>query len=462
MPMVSDSTATNPSDSSTIPYPENAPPAGPVTAAERISSLDVLRGVAVLGILMMNITSFALPMAAYVNPAVAGGDSGANLAVWYLNHILFHGKMRAIFSMLFGAGFILLTERAEKRGGTAQSADIYYRRILWLILFGLVHAYFFWYGDILYMYGVAGLVLFPFRKVRAGWLLAMGLLTLTIIPAKSVWDIYETRTMRAEAEAANAAAAAGQQLTDEQVAAQKAWADKLKELEPDAKQIAKEIADHHAGYWTLFLKRMKTVVQFQSVFYYRYGFFDVMSMMLIGMAFLKWGVFSAARSYRFYLILTALSYGIGLPLNAYLGWLQMSHHFDWETNQLAGWAAHDFYRFLVVLGHIGALMLVCKAGLLTWLTRRLAAIGRMALSNYLFETLVSTVIFDRLGYFGELERYQLVFFVLAVWILQLGLSPIWLRYFRFGPMEWLWRTLTYWKLQPILVRKEVDSAWAAA
>jgi uncharacterized protein len=409
--------------------------------------------VAVLGILMMNITSFALPMAAYVNPAVAGGDSELNLVVWYVNHLLFHGKMRATFSMLFGAGFILLTERAEKRGGTAQSADIYYRRILWLILFGIIHAYFFWYGDILYMYGVAGLMLFPLRKVSAWWLLVAGLVLLTVVPAKSVWEAREVRTMRTAAAEADAAAAAGQTLTDEQIAAQKSWADKLKEMNPDAKELAKEIADHHADYWTLFLRRMKTVVQFQSIIYYRYAFFDVMSMMLIGMAFLKFGILSGERSYRFYQILTAFGYGLGLPLNAYLGWLQMSHHFDWETNQLAGWAAHDFYRFLVVLGHIGALMLVCKSGRLTWLTSRLAAVGRMALSNYLFETLASTVFFDRLGFFGEWERYQLVFFVLAVWALQLALSPVWLRFFKFGPMEWLWRSLTYWKLQPILVRK---------
>ena len=205
---------------------------------------------------------------------------------------------------------------------------------------------------------------------------------------------------------------------------------------------------------------MKSVVQFESILFYRFIFFDVMSMMLIGMAFWKLGILSAARGRNFYLALMAFGYGIGLPLNAYLGWLQISHHFDWETNLLANSAAHDLYRFLVVLGHIGAVMLICKAGLLTWLTRRLAAVGRMALSNYLFETLVSTAFFDDLGYFGKLERYQLAIFVLAVWMLQLAFSPVWLQFFRFGPMEWLWRSLTYWKLQPILVRKEKDLAVA--
>ncbi len=440
--------------------PDNVPEVGPVSASQRISSLDTLRGVAVLGILMMNIPSFALPQGASANPLVAGGGTAVNLAVWYVGHIVFSGKMRAIFSMLFGAGFLLLTGRAERRGASDQSADVYYRRILWLILFGIIHAYFFWAGDILYMYGVTGLTLFPLRKVSPRWLLAAGLLVLMVVPVKIIWNVKETRKTQAAAKAADAAAAAGHKLNAEQILAQRSWADELKKMNPDAKAIAKDIANHHAGYWSLFQTRAKTVVEFESQFYYLYGFFDVMGMMLIGMALFKWDVFSAAQSNRFYSTLAAVGYGIGLPLNAYLGWLQISHHFDWETNAFAGWAAHDTYRLLVALGHIGAIMLICKKGLMPWLTRRLAAVGRMALSNYLFETLVSVMFFDHLGYFGNLERYQLALYVVAVWTVQLAFSPIWLRYFRFGPMEWLWRSLTYWKLQPFLVKKEKDLASA--
>src|SRR5713101_4064373 len=134
----------------------NAPPVRPVAARERILSVDALRGFAVLGILLMNIVGFALPGNAYDDPTIAGGARGANLAAWAIAYVLFEGKMRTIFSMLFGAGVILLTSRAEERGGQAQIADIYYRRTLWLFVFGLLHAYFIWEGDILYGYGLAG------------------------------------------------------------------------------------------------------------------------------------------------------------------------------------------------------------------------------------------------------------------------------------------------------------------
>ena len=137
----------------------------PVIVKERISSVDTLRGFALLGILLMNIVGFALPGNAYDDPTIAGGATGMNLAVWAVNYILFEGKMVAIFSMLFGAGVILLTSRAEQRGAEAAIADIYYRRTLWLIAFGMAHAYYIWNGDVLYFYGCAGLVLFPLRKL---------------------------------------------------------------------------------------------------------------------------------------------------------------------------------------------------------------------------------------------------------------------------------------------------------
>ena len=152
----------------------------PVTNRERIVSIDTLRGVALLGILLMNIVVFGLPENAYDDPTIAGGHTGLNLAFWYANQIFFEGKMRTLFSMLFGAGVVLLTLRAEERGGGLRARGIYYRRTLWLVVFGLLHAYFIWMGDILYYYGVVGLMLFPLRKLRPAALLAAGALLLMI------------------------------------------------------------------------------------------------------------------------------------------------------------------------------------------------------------------------------------------------------------------------------------------
>src|SRR5215475_8930079 len=144
----------------------------PVAQSERITSLDTLRGFALLGILLMNIVAMSMYGAAYDDPTVTGGSTGANLWVWAVLHVLAEGKMRCLFSMVFGAGVVLLTSRIERNGASA--ADIYYRRTLWLMLFGVVHAYLLWVGDILYPYALCALALYPFRKMSAKALLWIG------------------------------------------------------------------------------------------------------------------------------------------------------------------------------------------------------------------------------------------------------------------------------------------------
>src|ERR1022692_1429828 len=139
-------------------------PIGPITPEERINSLDTLRGFALLGILPANVLVFGMYFAAGNDPTVAGGATGLNLASWALFRILIEGKMRCLFSMVFGASMILLTSRVEARSG-ATAADIYYRRNLWLLLFGLAHAFLLFWGDILYPYALCALILFPFRKL---------------------------------------------------------------------------------------------------------------------------------------------------------------------------------------------------------------------------------------------------------------------------------------------------------
>lgn len=427
----------------------------PVSAKERISSVDVIRGVALLGILLMNIISFGLPGQAYMDPTVAGGATGANLAFWLVNQILFEGKMRAIFSMLFGAGVIILTSRAENRGGEARAgiADIYYRRTLWLFAFGLLHAYFIWVGDILYSYGLVGLMLYPLRKAAPKYLIVAGLALLSVLVPINISEGQSIRSMRAEAAKADADAAAGKTLTDEQREAQKAWTEKLKQLKPPAAEIAKEIKDHRSGYWTLFPRRAREAGNFESVFFYHFIFFDVAGMMLLGMAFMKLGVFSAARTYQFYWAMVLGGYGIGIPVNAYVGYRNIAGHFE-PAAMAINFSFYDLGRLTVALGHVGLVMLLVKTGALRWLSSRLAAVGQMALTNYLMHSMVCTLIFNGygLGWFGQLQRYQLLYIVFGLWTFQLIASPIWLGNFLFGPMEWVWRSLTYWHKQPMRIR----------
>ena len=376
--------------------------------------------------------------------------------------------MRTLFSMLFGAGVVLLTSRAEQRGGGAQVADIYYRRVLWLLAFGLVHAYFLWEGDILYFYAVAGLMLYPLRKLSPPRLILLGALVLAVLVPKNILEGLDMQSPREKAAAADAAAAAGKVLTDEQREAQRNWADKVKEWKPPASEIDKEIADHRAGYWKLFLRRQKNVSRIESTGFYRWGFFDAAGMMLLGMGLLKLGVFSGARSYREYAWVAVVGYVVGVSINSYVAYHNIRNHFEmtsmlfrWTPYSLLSWCAYDVERLAVALAHLAVLMMVCKAGIMRWLTARLAAVGQMALTNYLTHTVVCTTIFNGFGFglFGKLQRFQIYGVVLAIWVLQLLVSKIWLNHFRFGPVEWLWRSLTYWQKQPM--RLKVAAPWVA-
>ncbi|HEY6403077.1 MAG TPA: DUF418 domain-containing protein [Blastocatellia bacterium] len=426
----------------------------PVANRERIESIDTLRGVALLGILLINIIAFGLPESAFSFPINDGGHTGLNLAFWHVNQIFFEDKMRALFSMLFGAGIVLLTQRAEERGGL-KSRGIYYRRTLWLMVFGLLHAYFIWIGDILYFYGVVGLVLFPLRKLRPATLLAVGALLLMIGYNVTTLTHYSLIRTRDQALAVDRLVAAGGQPTEEQRAAQKAWEEELKEIKSDPAELAKEINLHRGGYWELFKWRVKEVLVAHAVVlipFVSFLFHDSPGMMLIGMALLKLGIITAERDRKFYLLMILLGYGIGGTINAITGYYFARSGFDLGIESLAWILGSAPARLLIVCGHIGLIMLIVKSGWLKWVTPRLAAVGQMALTCYLATSLICTTIFEGYGFglFAKLQRYQLLYVVFSVWLFLLIASPIWLRHFRFGPMEWVWRSLTYWRKQPMI------------
>ena len=433
----------------------------PVTNQERIVSIDTLRGVALLGILLINIIVFGLPESAFSFPTNAGGHTGMNLVFWYANQIFFEGKMRALFAMLFGAGVMLMTQRAEERGGL-NARGIYYRRTLWLVVFGLLHYYFVWIGDILYLYGVVGLALFPFRKLRPSTLLAIGALLLMIVCGVTTLGHYSKIRTRDRALAVDRLVAAGGQPTEEQVAAQNEWEEESKEIRPSPAELEKEIKRHRGGYWELFQWRVKEVLEIQAFLLLPIVSFlvvDAPGMMLIGMALLKLGIITAERDRKFYLLMILIGYGIGRTINAITGYYFARSGFDLGKESLA-WVIADFPSVLLVAGgHIGVVMLIVKSGWLKRLTSRLAAVGQMALTCYLATSLICTTIFEGYGFglFAKLQRYQLLFVVFSIWLFLLIASPIWMRHFRFGPMEWVWRSLTYWRKQPMKIAVQEQS-----
>ncbi len=435
----------------------------PVTAAERISSIDLLRGVGLLGILLMNILAFALPEAAYFNPTIAGGSTGANLWAWILQYVLFDGRMRGIFSMIFGVSAYLLITRAENRGQGHIIADIYYRRTLWLMLFGMVHAFLIWWGDILYPYALLGLVLYPMRKLRPRTLLIVAGIQLVVLSGMQIGNGFQMRKKRDEAAKVDAAQARGERLTEEQEKTQREWRETMKRIKPGPEELKKETDAMRGNYLSVLKRRAQTVIRWHAQPFYFPGMWDMLAMMFVGIALLKMGVLTAERSFRFYAVLAAVGYGIGLPINIFAAWMAVRQNFEPLLMNIT-LSTYQVGRVSITLAHVAALLMIFKAGMGRWLTSRLAAVGQMAFSNYISHSIICTLIFYGygLGLFAKLERYQLYFIVPAIWLFQLIVSPIWLRHFRFGPLEWGWRSLTYWKRQPMRIVPKPSLEPAAA
>ncbi|MGO9915975.1 MAG: DUF418 domain-containing protein [Isosphaeraceae bacterium] len=438
------------------------PCVGPVTATERYFAVDVLRGCALLGILAMNIVDFGWPGAAYSNPTRGGGFEGTDRAIWFFNHLVFEMKMMTIFSMLFGAGFVLMDHRASARGGSIRG--VYYRRVLWLLVIGLVHAYLIWDGDILVAYAETGLFLYLFRRLTPRTLIILGISALMILVPIILGVGAAVNFMKAATVRVEAQIKANQKPTWLDQKARDFWTRNLeKELKHDpetlAKKWAEDLAIHRGGYFGIVKNRAPRLLMAHTIGFLLGGGLFAASRMLVGMGLMKLGVFSAQRSRRFYFWLVALGYGIGLPLMVYDAIKLIQNEFSFDYLIMHGGIFYNAFGSLVVaLGHVGMLMLVVQSGAIGWLTTRLAAVGRMALSNYLTHSLVCTTLFYGYGFglFGHINRTGLAGIVLFIWFFQLVVSPIWLKHFRFGPAEWLWRSLTYWKIQPFVVgRPEV-------
>jgi uncharacterized protein len=487
------------------------PKAEPVKGAERVASVDVLRGVALLGILAMNIVFFGLPGPCYDNPTRGGGDTGLNLGLWAFNHLVFDAKMMTLFSMLFGAGLVLMGGRADARG--ARLGWVYYRRVFWLLVIGALHAYLLWAGDILVIYALCGLLLYPFRRLSPRTLLILGTLAmLVIVPIGAAFEVgfrfmeataakaeavrqeavpnrarwaAEAASLAAQAQfrqclgagpapclaaAAEAAATATQE--DKKPTQFQSWVAELWDQgvrshvnpsqEQAAESFAKEVKVYQDGYGGIVAHNAVQLLVTHTVVFVIGLVWMVAGRMLVGMGLMKLGVFAAARSRRFYVWMAVLGYGVGLPLVGYDTYALLRSHFHYPEMWRSGYLFNYVGSVPVALGHAAVVMLVCQAGALRRLTACLAAVGRMALTNYLMQSVLCTTLFYGYGFglFGKLDRTGLACVVLAVWAAQLAWSPVWLRYFRFGPAEWLWRTLTYWRFQPL--RRAAEPAVAEA
>ena len=412
----------------------------------RLESLDFIRGCALFGILIMNIVGMGLGPA-YDNPTVMGGDTGVDLWTWFIVNVGFEGTQRGLFSILFGAGVILFTSRPD-------STDAYFRRNLWLIAFGLYNAWvLLWGGDILYFYGLTALFLFAFRNLPGKKLLGLGVAAFVLGAAWSGLETYNMLNLHNRAVAAETVPVA--QRNSEQKKTVEEWKEQSRGS-PPADVVARLKRENQSGYFSALVVRAPRISEAESWDAYRY-FFDIFGMMMIGMALFKLGILTLEARTRTYLAMMVGGYAIGMPLNIYeANWL-MSHGFSGLARHQAD-ITYDLARLAQTMGHLGLLGLFLKSGAFAWFRRSMAAVGRMALTNYLSHSLVALIIFVWLGYWGRLERHQLYYIVFAIWAVQIVISPIWLKHFHFGPVEWLWRYLTYGSPPPF--RREAPASTA--
>lgn len=246
--------------------------------------------------------------------------------------------------------------------------------------------------------------------------------------------------------------AGGTPLTKEQKEASTRWEKIQEERSPQA--IAEYNNSMRKGYLDLVPFLAPRNLKTDTYWTYRYDPWDVLSMMLIGIALYKLNILSAQRSFRLYLGMMFFGYLVGLSVNYYEVKTILDANFSFMSFSKTN-LTYDVGRVAVSMGHVGTIMVFCKSGVLTLLRRSLAAVGKMALTNYIMQSLICMIVFTGVGFglFGKLQRYELLYVVFSIWIFQLIVSPIWLKYFYYGPMEWLWRNLSYRKLHPMRIRK---------
>jgi uncharacterized protein len=412
--------------------------ASPAPMDSRFISLDVVRGIAVMGILLMNIVGFAMPFQAYSNPTAYGGTGPIDMAFWATNFVLADGKMRGLFSILFGASMLLVIQRAE--ASQRSSALTHYSRMTWLLLFGVIHAYAIWYGDILMLYAGVGMVAYFFRKMEAHKLVTLGII---LIIAQAVLVGGVTYSLWALREAALA--------PDAQPETVQAWFEMAAmsgSPPPDA--LAANLALYRGDYAGIMGQRLGPDLMLPIIGNFMFSF-ATLGLMLLGMAGLKSGFLTGALSRETYAKCIRYGYLVGIPVQMLLALFLMRSGFDPVSLWLYDMSLQMVPDLLIILAHAALILYWVKSSAGSALIARVAATGRAAFTNYLGTSLVCTTIFYGygFGFYGEFSRASLYIVVLGVWALMLLWSKPWLDRFRYGPLEWLWRSLARRELQSI-------------
>jgi uncharacterized protein len=414
-------------------------------SSDRIVSLDLIRGIAVMGIFSVNIVAFAMIQAAYLSPPAYGGWHGADGLVWALNMLLVDGKFRTLFSMLFGASMLLVIERAERSGQNGWT--VHWRRMAVLLAIGAAHAILIWHGDILTLYATTGFVAYFFRRMSvqrlAGLGLSLSLLNLLLFGAIAATLVHQDL-------------AAHGPHPDAEIL--RNWNANAGSFFPTAKAIAQDKAIYGGSWLTIVAHEARGAAQIVTNSLLLLP--DTLGLMLLGMAGYKSGFLTGQWSDHRYFRVAAWGIGLGLAGFGALVAADFATRF-YVPLVLGGFmAAMVPFRLVMAFGYAALIVLLFRRP--SAVRARFAAVGRAAFTNYIGTSLVTTPIFYGwgLGLYGKLSRAEAWLLVPLVWMLMLLWSKPWLDRFTYGPLEWLWRSLARGKLQPM--RRKPDAPAAAA
>ncbi|MHA6334490.1 DUF418 domain-containing protein [Qipengyuania sp. CAU 1752] len=409
----------------------------PVSATNggRLASLDFIRGFAVMGILAANIVAFGQPFQAYMYPdSFLTGHGEASNWLWIAQFVAVDGKMRGLFTLLFGAGLYLFMEKAWARGATRW---LQARRLLWLGLFGMVHFFLIWRGDILFYYAACGLIALLCLKwsMRTQfWVGLIGytvgalayaamLVPLAMVASGPTGDTEEYAEMRVDL-----------QNGKQDMLAEDAIDSQLK-IDGDYIGLTRHRFEEHA--WD----PLSNLLLFGL---------ETLPLILLGVALFRMGLFSGGLDRRKMLAWGWTGLGVGAVLHLAIALWAKAGGFTYYGTLAAFIGISPIPRLMMTLG-LAALLTLAASTANGWLGQRVSAAGRAAFTNYLGTSILMLFVFHgwALGLFGELNRPALYGVVLVSWAIMLAWSKPWLERYRFGPFEWLWRCLTYGKVFPL-------------
>jgi len=429
----------------------------PVRGRDRIAVLDMMRGIAILGIFYMNIPFMAGPIAASMGDIRSMGWNPADQHVWQFIEVTWEGTQRGMLEFLFGAGLMVTAAKAMEGDGPVAVADLYIRRNLWLLAFGLLDIFgLLWPGDILHVYALCALGLFPFRKLKVKWLLTLGLAFAAFTAVGGAFQYAGRAETQKTYQVAVEKQQHGQKLNKDEQAAVKEWKEievRITGNEPFLNQMRTTETPARAGSFSAYASFMwNGYLEIVAKGSLLFGVFEAFSAMLIGIALWKLGFLQGKRSTKEYVIALVLAYGFGMGAR-YIGAVE---RMTFTPIPKTLWITQELARLAVSLGHVAAINLLARAKPMSRIMDLFRSAGQMAFSLYFMEQIAGIwVMFSPIGMHlpGAQGWAHLAWQATIVVAILLVFANVWMRFFVSGPLEWVWRSLAYNKRQPFLRRE---------